>query len=235
MYRNSWFAVKRVPEGGPMALSEEVDAYGEGTANPYFEAIDDSFVIHALSLGVTEGKVLDAGTGPGQIPIKIAKKAPRLQITGIDISDAMLMTAAQQAFNKGVEKQVTFQRGDATKIPFDDYTFDMVLCNSVLHHVSDPLQLFNEINRVVKPGGAILLRDLRRPLIGLFHLHVMWFGRYYNSLLKKLYTVSVRASYTKGELAQILFASNIKGAAVFTRGITHLGIQRYRKVEELRS
>lgn len=233
VYRSSLLAVKRMPEPGPMALSEEVDAYEQGAANPYFEAIDDSFVTHALSLGVTEGKVLDTGTGPGQIPIKIAKKAPQLHITGIDISEAMLMTAAQQALNEGVQKQVTFQRGDATKIPYDDHTFDMVLCNSVLHHVSDPLQLFNEINRVVKPAGAILLCDLRRPFRGLFHLHALWFGRYYHGLLKELYTASVRAAYTKGEVVQILRTSQIKGATVFTRGITHLGIQRITGVERI--
>ena len=56
-----------------------------------------------------------------------------------------------------------FIAADGGCLPFADASFDLVLCNSVLHHVKHPLRLFAEIARVASPGGAILLRDLRRP------------------------------------------------------------------------
>ena len=225
----SLFAVRRRPEEETMMQPAEVEEYSEYTNNVHFESLDNALVDHALRLGVNQGVVLDVGTGPGQIPVKIAKRESRLKIYGIDNSDSMLMTAAQNAFNEGVQSRVIFQGGDATSIPFDEHTFDMVLCNSVLHHLADPVGLFNEINRIVKPDGAILIRDLRRPLKGMLHLHVAWFGRFYHGLLKELYTASVSASYTKNELTQILAASDIERASVFTHGMTHLGVQRSRK------
>ena len=225
----SLFAVRRRPEEETMTHPAEVEEYSKYTNNAYLESLDNTLVDHTLRLGVRRGVALDVGTGPGQIPVKIAKRESRLKIYGIDTSDSMLMTAAQHAFNEGVQSRVIFQSGDAKSIPFDDHTFDMVLCNSVLHHMADPVGLFNEINRVVKPDGAILIRDFRRPLKGMLRIHISWFGRFYHGLLKELYAASVTASYTKNELTQILAASDIEGASVFTLGMTHLGVQRSRK------
>ena len=75
-------------------------------------------------------------------------------------------------------------------------------------------------------GAAILLRDLRRPPRFLFPLHVRWYGRHYDGLMYKLYCDSVRSAYTAGELAEMLRTAGISGARLFTRGSTHLGIER---------
>lgn len=225
--RPSLFAVRRIPEEETLIQSFEAEAYSKGTDNEYLNALRNNMVNHALRLGVLQGVVLDVGTGSGQIPIKIAKRESRLKIYGIDVSDAMLITAAQSAFNEGIQNRVIFQGGDAMSIPFDDCTFDMVLCDSLLHRLTDPVGLLNEINRVVKSKGAILLRDFRRPLIGMLHIHILWFGRFYHGMLNEFYKSSIAASYTKNELVQILAASDIERASVFTQGLTHLGIERH--------
>ena len=119
-----------------------------------------------------------------------------------------------------------FLQGDATALPFRDSSFDLVLCNSVLHHIGDPSGLFAEIRRIAKPDAAILLRDLRRPSRFRFPLHVRWYGRHYEGLMYKLYCDSVRAAYTREELYAMLRTAAIFGARPFTHGSTHLGIER---------
>ncbi len=106
--------------------------------------------------------------------------------------------------------------GDANSVPFRDSTFDLVLCNSVLHHMRDPSRLLAEIRRIAKPEAAILLRDLRRPSRIGYPFHVCWYGRHYEGLMYKLYRDSVRAAYTREELSAILRSAGIPGARVFT-------------------
>ena len=54
---------------------------------------------------------------------------------------------------------------DAKALRFGAARFDLVMCNSTAHHIPEPIQLFKEIARVVRPDGAILVRDLFRPVL----------------------------------------------------------------------
>ena len=89
----SWFHLERIPEPEVMDDRDGVEAYSATAAQAYLERIDRTFVDQALSLGVTEGHALDIGTGPGLIPIKLAASLPRLRLTGVDLSAAMLQKA----------------------------------------------------------------------------------------------------------------------------------------------
>ncbi|PYV43726.1 MAG: hypothetical protein DMG06_09485 [Acidobacteria bacterium] len=225
-WRQELFFLPRVPEPEIMGGGEEAAAYSSASSQAYLDEIDNSFVEHALGLGVEQGWVLDVGTGPGQIPIKLALKNPRFQIVGLDLSEAMLEEARKNAELSGVQDRVRFQKDDAQSIHFPPAHFDLVTCNSLLHHSADPLVTLNEIARVTKLAGAILLRDLRRPSAVTFPLHVAWFGRYYRGLMKKLYRDSVKAAYTLEELKILLSRSEIRGGKVFQKGLTHIGIER---------
>jgi ubiquinone/menaquinone biosynthesis C-methylase UbiE len=222
----AWFLLPRVPEPEAMDSNEEVEAYSSAAAQAHLDHLDDTFVDHTLSLGVRSGVALDVGTGPGQIPIKLARRLPQLQIVGIDLSEAMLAAARKNVAAAGVESQVGFEMGDACRLPFPDHHFDLAMCNSLLHHVADPLATLNELARVTRPQGALLVRDLRRPSAFAFPFHVAWFGRHYQGLMKRLFTDSVRAAYTLRELEDLLGRSKIVGGNVFRRGQSHIGIER---------
>jgi len=209
-----------------MESSEEAEAYSSAAAQAHLDHLDNTFVDHVLSLGVRSGVALDVGTGPGQIPIKLALKLPQLEIVGIDLSEAMLARARNGAAAAGVDSQVRFQSGDARRLPFSDGHFDLVMCNSLLHHAADPLATLNELARVTRPQGALLLSDLRRPSALVFPFHITWFGRHYQGLMKRLFTDSVRAAYTLPELEDLLARSKIVGGRVFRRGQSHIGIER---------
>lgn len=203
-----------------------VEAYTNSASQIYLERIDRTFVDQVLSLGIAEGNALDMGTGPGLIPVMLATRAPKLRLTGVDLSTPMLEKARNAAEEAGLANQIEFRLGDVKSLPFSQGSFDLVLCNSLLHHLSVPLALLNEISRVCKPGGAILLRDLRRPFRIEFPFHALWFGRHYSGLMSQLYRASLKASYTRAELENLLSCSKLAGARVFQTGRTHIGIQR---------
>jgi ubiquinone/menaquinone biosynthesis C-methylase UbiE len=233
----SWSDLPRVPEPEVMDDSSEVEAYSSAAAEAYLSKIDDTFAEHALRLiGPVPGWAIDIGCGPGQILMKLAARLPQWTFIGVDRSLTMIRRAEEIADAQMAAEKVRvaafacskmwFVAGDAEALPFRDGSFDLVLCNSVLHHIGDPSRLFSEIRRVAKPGAAILLRDLRRPSRFLFPMHVRWHGRHYDDLMYKLYCDSVRSAYTTEELSAMLRRAGIPGARLFTRGSTHLGIER---------
>lgn len=209
-----------------MDSAEQVEVYSSAAAQAHLDQLDNTFVDHILSLGVRSGLALDVGTGPGQIPIKLALKLPKLEIVGIDLSEAMLVKARDAAVSAQVECQVRFQVGDARRLPFPEHHFDLVMCNSLLHHATDPLAALNELARVSRPEGAFLLRDLRRPSSLVFPFHIAWYGRHYQGMMKRLFTDSVRAAYTLSELEDLLARSQVVGGKIFRRGQSHIGIER---------
>ena len=222
----AWGELVRVPEPEVMDEAGEVEAYTSATAQAYLDRLDDTFVEHTLRLGVVSGRALDIGTGPGQLPLKLARRLPALEFIGIDRSSAMLRQAEMQAATMGLAGRVRFQTGDGNRLEFPDASFDCVICNSVLHHLVEPVRMLNEIARVVKPAGALLLRDLRRPSRYAFPLHIRWHGRHYRGKMRQLYEASVRSAYTFDELAALVKGSNLRGIALFRFGRTHIGFER---------
>ncbi len=247
----SWLDLPRLPEPEVMDDSDEVEAYASAAAQAYLDKIDDTFVEHALRLvrGRDRGRALDIGTGPGQIVWKLARRLPGWHFLGVDRSANMLRqarAASGQSFPVGAQHaaplggaqaRVEFFIADANRLPFPDAHFDLVMCNSVLHHLAQLQRLLAEVARLAKPDGAILIRDLRRPSRLAYPLHVRWYGRHYSGVMYKLYCASVRSAYTATELEGMLRASPLsaacpepasaaRGARVFRHGRTHLGLER---------
>jgi len=111
---------------------------------------------------IQEGKLLEIGPGPGYISIEIAKLLPKMEVIGLDISDTMIEIAKMNADEYGLSERIEFRKGDASKMPFEDSSFDFVTSSGSLHHWKNPAQVFNEIYRVLKPGCRALISDLRK-------------------------------------------------------------------------
>ena len=230
------FTLKRVPEPELMDSDTEVEAYASAAAQAYLEAIDRSFVDHVARLmapapGLVRGRVLDLGCGPGQIPIMMAKRWPEMRITGLDAGPAMIAKARADAAAAGVAidfEVLHIGPAGESRLPHDDASFDIVLCNSVLHHLADPVGTLDEMARVARPAGVLLIRDLMRPPAPSYPLHVRFFGRHYQGEMRSLYEASVRAAYTAAELGEMLARSRLNDgrSRIFRRGLTHAGIER---------
>jgi ubiquinone/menaquinone biosynthesis C-methylase UbiE len=111
---------------------------------------------------ISSGRILDLGTGPGYLPIEIAKNAPSLEVFGIDLSSGMIDIANKNASDLGLSNRVKFQVANVSNLPFDDGFFDLIISTLSFHHWLDPLACFKEIHRVLKKNGEVHIYDLRR-------------------------------------------------------------------------
>lgn len=224
------FESQRIPEPEVMDDLGEVGAYSSAAAQSHLDKIDDTFVSHAVRLihRRERGRALDIGTGPGQIVVKLARDLTRWKFAAVDRSSHMIAEAVANLAAAGPELagRVEFQVADANALPFPDVTFDLVVCNSVLHHMAEPERLLAEIARLVKPRGAILLRDLRRPSRLAYRRHVRRQGRHYSGKMRELFEASVRAAYIEPELRQLVEISRLNGVRIFRAPATHIGVER---------
>ena len=113
-------------------------------------------------------RVLELGCGPGALWARNLDRIPdSWEITLSDLSPGMLGDARQNL--RDSERDFSFELADAGSIPHNDETFDAVLANHMLYHVSDRSSAFREVRRILKPGGRLYaatgardhLRELR--------------------------------------------------------------------------
>jgi len=103
-----------------------------------------------------KGTILDLGSGTGYLSIEIARKAPGLQVHGIDLSRQMVKIARRHA--RGVNN-AQFVFGNAAKLPFRDKSIDLVVSTGALHHWRAPRLVFDECYRVLKTGAEVWIYD----------------------------------------------------------------------------
>ncbi len=175
------------------------------------------FVISQAVVLRNQGEAVDLGSGAGQLVLEMARQAPGLHVTGIDLSQKLLDYARESTRQAGLEERVDFRLGNVEEIPFPDQSLDLVVSTVSLHHWSDPVKVLNEIDRVLKPGGAFYIFDLRRDLALPFYL-LLWFGTQF-IVPAALHRVnepmgSRNASYTVQELADLARLSRLHGGQV---------------------
>ncbi len=107
--------------------------------------------------GVRNPKVLDIATGTGNVAIAIAQKYSSYSITGLDISSEMLKIAEKKS--KGM-KRIRYMLGDVESINMPSNSFDIVISAFSLSTFADLPKALEEMHRVLKPGGKIILLDM---------------------------------------------------------------------------
>ncbi len=105
-------------------------------------------------------KALDVCAGTNAIGIAMLKKQPGITVTAIDRSEAMQEAGRKSAQKKGLTIESNI--GDVHKLPFPDNSFDVVTLQFASRHLR-LLEVFGEINRVLKPGGYFYHCDMLRP------------------------------------------------------------------------
>jgi 2-polyprenyl-3-methyl-5-hydroxy-6-metoxy-1,4-benzoquinol methylase len=152
--------MERVLEPELMEDEQQVLAYAKAN----FEEENQGFVdrFREYFPDFADGHVFDLGCGPGDIPIRIAKALPACRVTGIDASAPMIRLAEQAVAQAGLSGRVTFRCERFQDIAGASRA-DAVLSNSLLHHVPNPLQFWNRLRQLVKPGSPVLVMDLLRP------------------------------------------------------------------------
>lgn len=103
-------------------------------------------------------RILDVSSGRGTQSLYYAKEF-NVDVVGVDINEDMVKTASQEALINGLEKQAVFQKGDSQQLPFEDNSFDAVINECAVGIPDDSQKVLNEMVRVVKPGGRILIHE----------------------------------------------------------------------------
>jgi SAM-dependent methyltransferase len=102
--------------------------------------------------------VVDIGCGEGYLTVEVARWARR--VTAVDRAPAVLARARALAGRRHADN-ITFKRGDIDRLPLESASVDIALLSQALHHSADPARTLAEAVRVVRPGGRILILDLR--------------------------------------------------------------------------
>ncbi|WP_295614076.1 class I SAM-dependent methyltransferase [Chamaesiphon sp. GL140_3_metabinner_50] len=186
---------------------EVMDTWLEATAYDAmdFLAVNTAFTTDAIALDPYAVKILDIGTGTARIPILMCQQRPQYLITGIDLAQSMLIIGQQNLAAAALTQRIRLERVDSKRMPYPDLEFDMVVSNSLVHHLPDPFSLFGEIKRLVKPDGSILIRDLIRPETDLIvNSIVAKLGKDYDTHQQQLFHDSLKAALTLAEVRDLL-------------------------------
>ena len=159
---------------------------------------------------ISEGTFLEVGPGPAFVSIEVARCIPRAQIVGLDISETMISIGRRNVAEAGLSERITFRQGNAVAIPFDDTEFDFVVSSGSLHHWSKPVEVFDEIYRVLKLSQPALVYDLRKDApkqkVDEFSHHIKSWGMRWG--LRH----SMGESYTQQGIEELLSRTRFKKA-----------------------
>jgi len=109
-------------------------------------------------------RLLDIGTGPGHLLLALSKILPEAELTGVDISPAMIAQAQRNVKTHRSDTRIDLRVAGANALPFADGEFDLVVSTGSLHHWNDPDSSLSEVYRVLKAGGYALMYDLVRNM-----------------------------------------------------------------------
>jgi len=107
--------------------------------------------------------ILDLGTGTALIPIELCRRFADCRVMAADASVSMLDLARYNVEVHGLSERIVLSHVDAKRLPFADAMFDVVMSNSIVHHIPEPIHVLREAIRVTRPGGLLFFRDLLRP------------------------------------------------------------------------
>ncbi len=104
--------------------------------------------------------ILDLGSGTGYCAGILAQRFPNATITSLDLADAMLRYAKASSNKEKQNINEFWLCGDAENLPFIDQSFDLVISNLTIQWCEDPLKVFSELFRVMKPGAQVSVSTL---------------------------------------------------------------------------
>jgi ubiquinone/menaquinone biosynthesis C-methylase UbiE len=200
--------MERIPEPELMNEDDQSAAYAaadwsesHGKIPGYFRERFPSF---------SSGRVLDLGCGAADVTVRFVQAFPETTALGVDGSDAMLAFGRRRVREAGLDARIRLENHYLPDSALEQQGFDAVICNSLLHHVVDPIALWQTAVRCAKPGAPILLIDLLRPpdrdsVVRLVNEH----AHDAPPVLQRDFIASLHAAYTVEEVRQQLLAAGL--------------------------
>jgi ubiquinone/menaquinone biosynthesis C-methylase UbiE len=153
-------------------------------------------------------KVLDVACGTGEFERLLLDKNPTQKIMGIDISEKMLGVAKEKFV---AYPNVEFHQASVNSLPFENHSFDVIVCANAFHYFDEPQVALAEIKRVLKPNGKLVILDWNKD----------YFVCKIFDWLLKIFDSAHQQCYTQAELHQLLVSAhfNIRRATKVRFGL----------------
>jgi len=167
-----------------------LDQYDETFVEGGFDAVADSYgevlflrraaqALVELADARPARRMLDIATGPGTLAMLLAQRSSEREIVGIDVAPAMIAAANARAEQLGLA-HVGFQTASALDLPFEEQSFDAVLCSNAIYYMADFDQALREWARVLRPGGMLAFSSfgvgVLEPMSSLFDARIRAHG-----------------------------------------------------------
>jgi ubiquinone/menaquinone biosynthesis C-methylase UbiE len=163
------------------------------------EKFGQEYSVKLKSRGFKKGRIIDVGCGSGGTAVVLAKNLPESEVFGIDLSEPLLGLAKQTAQTASLEERLNFEVADVHKIPYDANSFNVVLNINMVHLVEDPVQMLNEMERILVPDGFLFIADLRRS----------WLALIEKEIKSALTLDEARELFSQSKLREGVFSSSI--------------------------
>ena len=144
---------------GPKQLNLLKVVWGEGFLSPGGTEEIDEIIKNS---DVAKKYILDIGCGCGGAAFHLIKNHDAKSVEGIDPEPLVIETAKQLALKNNLSDLATFKCIQPGPLQYDDETFDIVFSKEVFLHILDKEALLKDVNRVLKPGGMIIVSDWMR-------------------------------------------------------------------------
>lgn len=210
--------LKRVLEPEVMDTREEARDYDAMD----HAAVNQAFVDDLLAGGGLQGDVIDLGTGTAQIPILLCQAGDGFRVMAIDLSTAMLDLARLNIEVNSLIDRIALAHLDSKSLLYDDGQFDLVMSNSIVHHIPEPVTVLAEAVRVTKPGGRLFFRDLLRPQDeATVDRLVATYAANADAHQRRMFDDSLRAALSLDEIRELVTALGFAPASVAATSDRH--------------
>jgi predicted transcriptional regulator YdeE/ubiquinone/menaquinone biosynthesis C-methylase UbiE len=168
-----------------------------------------------IKFGITRGPALEIGPGSGCLGLEWLKRTENSSLTGLEISAEMVKLAENNAAEYGfLNERAKYLAYISKTLPFEDNSFEAVFSNNSLHDWSEPTVMFNEIHRVLKPGGRYYISDLRWDMKPMVKCYLKLFNP--KELQINLVT-SPKKTYSEKEINDILVKTKLSGSRISSK------------------
>lgn len=215
-------SLQRVPETELMAAPDHAAAYANADFSEPHSAFVEQF---AQRFGEFQyGHVLDLGCGPADITIRFAQRYPGVHLTAVDGSEAMLDLARPRIEAVGLASRIAIEHAYLPDPALLKRPFDALISNSLLHHLRNPLAIW-EAAAALPTGAPIWVVDLLRPSDeAMLEELVQCYAKGEHPLLVEDFANSLRAAYRPAEIAEQLAAVGLGHLNIAITSDRHLAI-----------
>ena len=179
-------------------FTKAAEVYETGHAGIYEMCKDDYPYIEEELSHIEYQDLLDCGCGTGPMISLLHEKNSSRHYVGLDLTPKMI-EVAQSKNLKGTEWIV----GDCENLPFENESFDVIICTNSFHHYPNPQSFFDSVKRVLRPGGRLVLQDYTAPA------PILWLMNHTEMPLANLIGHGDVGAYSLGQIRQFCYNSGL--------------------------